>query len=30
MSRSNPSKNKKRKANKTVLFFGEGLAEEVF
>ncbi len=30
MSRSNPSKNKKRKANKTVLFYGEGLAEEVF
>ncbi len=30
MSRSNPLKSKKRKENKTILFYGEGLTEEVF
>lgn len=30
MSRTNPYKQKKRRANKTLLVFGEGLGEEVF
>jgi len=30
MSRTNPNKKKRRSANKTVLIYGEGLAEEIF